>query len=101
MLLADATGSIRLTPLQAIPSHGALIEMEVRTEQGGWTTDDPGLERNDLRAVVRWLRTLARGRRAKELGFMEPNLRFECLAADEPVRIRVWFEGEARPVWAP
>ena len=35
------------------------------------------------------------------MGFMEPNLRFECLTDEEPVRIRVWFEGEARPEWAP
>lgn len=101
MLLADASGSIRLTPLQATPSHGALIEMEVRAEGGRWMTDDPGLERNDLREIVRWLRSIGRGRRPKELGFMEPNLRFECLTEDEPVRIRVWFEGEARPEWAP
>ena len=84
-----------------LPSHGGLIEMEVQTDRGTWKTLDPGLERNDLRALSRWLRTLAGGRRAKELGFMEPNLRFECLADAEPVRIRVWFEGEARPDWAP
>ena len=84
-----------------MPGSRALIEMEVQAERGRWTSDDPGLERNDLRAIVRWLRSIGRGRRPKELGFMEPNLRFECLTEGEPVRIRVWFEGEARPEWAP
>jgi hypothetical protein len=37
----------------------------------------------------------------KELGFTEPNLRFECLRNPEPAVIRVWFEGEVRPSWAP
>jgi hypothetical protein len=101
VLLSDATGSFRLTPLLAAPSHAGLIEMEVQTERGRWATDDPGLERSDLRAIVRWLRSIGRGRRPKELGFMEPNLRFECLTDGEPVRIRVWFEGEAKPEWAP
>jgi hypothetical protein len=33
---------------------------------------------------------------------MEPNLRFERLRADgDRIWIRVWFEGEARPEWAP
>jgi hypothetical protein len=101
MILSDERGALRLSALAARPSHDGVIEMEVRTERGTWTTDDPGLERNDLRALTRWLRTLARGRQPKELGFMEPNLRFECLASGEPVQIRVWFEGEARPEWAP
>jgi len=99
VVLSDSHGLLRLTPLR--PKAGAAVELEVRMERGRWTSDDPGLERNDLRAIARWLRSIGRGRRPKELGFLEPNLRFECLTDDEQVRIRVWFEGEARPEWAP
>jgi hypothetical protein len=102
MVLSDATSSFRIALLEVLPSHDGVIELEVRTRQGSWSTLDPGLERNDLRALARWLMQLAKGRRPQELGFMEPNLRFECLSrGDEPIRIRVWFEGEARPEWAP
>ena len=102
MFLSDENGSVRLTPLQAMPGGASLIEMEVHTTHGPWTTHDPGIDRNDLRKIARWLREIGRGRQPKELAFMEPNLRFEHLRADgDRIAIRVWFEGEARPEWAP
>jgi len=57
---------------------------------------------SDVLALARWLLNLSRGRTSKELGFVEPNLSFECLeVGPESARVRVWFELEARPSWAP
>ena len=101
MNLRDATGSLTLVPVRRRPGGWALIELSVAMARGSWTTYDECLERRDVRDLIRWLREIARGRMPKELAFTEPNLRFECLTNDELARIRVWFELEARPSWAP
>lgn len=101
MLLCDSEGSLRLVPVRRRPEGWALIELEVQMDRGSWKTLDECLERGEVRALVRWLRKIARGQTPKELGFAEPNLRFECLANSDGARIRVWFEGEVRPSWAP
>ena len=46
---------------------------------------------------------LGEGRPADgELDFTEPNLAFELVeASSQEVRLRVWFELESRPDWAP
>lgn len=100
MLLSDSKRSFRLTPVRRRPEGWALIELEVRMERGSWKAIDDCLERREVRWLIRWLRKIARGQSPKELGFTEPNLRFECLANDDAARIRVWFEGEVRPNWA-
>jgi hypothetical protein len=56
--------------------------------------------RAELRKIVGWLRRIGAGRTPKPLEFTEPNLAFECVRNDEHAEIRVWFQGEVRPIWA-
>lgn len=101
VLLSDGKNELRLTPVRRRPEGWALIELKVKMDRGSWEALDECLERREVRWLVRWLRKIARGQTPKELGFTEPNLRFECLRNPQPAVVRVWFEGEVRPSWAP
>ena len=102
MILRDPAGMLKLVPVRRQPDGWALIEVAVEMAQGSWTAVDECLEQREVRGLARWLDEVARGRAPGEFGFIEPNLRFECLGNDgERARLRVWFEGELRPDWAP
>src|SRR5436190_20460131 len=74
-----------------------LIRVDVRTEDAAWCKTDPCLLTADVAALADWLEDPE-----GELAFMEPNLAFECLERDgSDARLRVWFELESRPDWAP
>jgi hypothetical protein len=101
MVLADARGRLTLEPVRRRPEGWALVRVAVESPAGSWEALDECLLRSEIRRLRRWLRDIARGRTPGELGFVEPNLRFVCVSADEEAQLRVWFEGELRPAWRP
>ena len=77
------------------------IKIRVKLPQGSWTAIDPSLLTRELVSLTEWLESIADGKRVdSEESFIEPNLRFELLE-EEPKRLRVYFELESRPSWAP
>ena len=77
------------------------VKIRVKLSQGTWTTTDPSLLTWELVSLTEWLESIADSKRVdSEESFMEPNLRFE-LIEEEPKRLRVYFELESRPSWAP
>jgi hypothetical protein len=100
MYVADGTSSLRLTLLRRSGAF-AVIEVDASAGEGSWKAVDEALERREVRWLVRWLRDIGKGRDPKELGFTEPNLRFECLSNGDAAKLRIWFEGELRPPWRP
>jgi len=77
------------------------IRIRVKLSQGTWTATDPSLLTWELVSLIEWLESIADSNRVdSEASFMEPNLRFE-LIEEEPKRLRIYFELESRPSWAP
>src|SRR5438128_6537496 len=77
------------------------IKIRVQLAQGSWTATDPSLLTWELASLAEWLESIAEGKPvALEESFLEPNLRFE-LSEGETKRLRVYFELESRPAWAP
>jgi hypothetical protein len=80
------------------------IRIHAQTERGGWNATDPSLTTADIARLADWLEAIAEGRIQKgdELDFIEPNLSFGLHAeAGDTVTLRIWFELESRPPWAP
>ncbi len=105
------TGPVRLEALQyEFPGEATgsdadwlFICVRVKTPQGNWTARDACLETQDVSEIAEWLHALAAGEPAdRELEFLEPNLAFEVLSRRPGwVALRIWFELELRPEWAP
>jgi hypothetical protein len=79
------------------------IRIHVETERGGWSATDPSLTTADVIRLADWLEAIAEAKgQESEVDFIEPNLSFGLHAesADE-VTLRIWFELESRPPWAP
>jgi hypothetical protein len=79
------------------------IRIDVESERGSWNATDPSLLTGDVEGLARWLDAVAEGRaQEREIDFLEPNLSFELRdESDGGVTLRVWFELESRPSWAP
>jgi hypothetical protein len=79
------------------------ITTHVQSERGSWSSTDPSLLTADIERLADWLDGVADGRaQDAEIDFMEPNLSFELRrASGNDVTVRVWFELESRPPWAP
>lgn len=77
------------------------INIRVRLPEGSWTSTDPSLLTWEVASLAQWLESIAEGVSAEsEQSFLEPNLRFELMQS-EPKTLRVYFELESRPPWAP
>jgi hypothetical protein len=79
------------------------VRIDVESERGNWSSTDPSLSTSDAAWLADWLDSVSESRAERhEVGFLEPNLSFELLdeSADELI-LRVWFELESRPAWAP
>jgi hypothetical protein len=114
VLLADKNGSrFELTILgyqyPAIvddewDSNWLNIRIHAQTERGGWSATDPSLTTADVVRLADWLDAVAEGRiqKCEEVDFIEPNLAFGLhTEAGDKVTLRIWFELESRPPWAP
>lgn len=77
------------------------IRIDVKLHKRSWTSTDPSLLTWELASLIEWLDSIADGKAVEsEESFMEPNLRFE-LTGEESRNLRVYFEVESRPTWAP
>lgn len=74
-----------------------------RPERGRWRSTDPSLLAGDVERLADWLEGGVEGpARDAEIDFLEPNLSFALYrASGDDVTLRVWFELESRPPWAP
>lgn len=68
--------------------------------RGRWKFTDPCLTTFELKALASWLRDVPVGGPNRELGFTEPNLRFEHVEEAAGDYLYVWFAQEASPPWA-
>jgi len=76
------------------------ITIRVNHPRGTWTSTDSCLLTWEVARLAEWLAAIANGDDAvDEEDFIEPNLRFQLL--DNRSRLRVYFELECRPSWAP
>jgi hypothetical protein len=78
------------------------VAIDVRTDNGSWTSTDPSLLTSDVERLASWLDSVAADRTdVSEISFLEPNLSFGLHSqAGDTLTIRVWFELESRPAWA-
>jgi len=77
------------------------IRIDVTIQKGSWTSTDPSLLTWELKGLSEWLDSVADANNLEiEESFLEPNLRFE-LNGDKAKTLRVYFELESRPSWAP
>ncbi|MFN7966178.1 MAG: hypothetical protein U0V87_10875 [Acidobacteriota bacterium] len=83
-------------------SNWLIIEGEVAHPRGAWTFRDPCLLAYEVSRLADWLGSLARGTPTSgEKSFMEPNISFRSVESPTGPNVRVYFELEARPPWAP
>jgi hypothetical protein len=78
------------------------IRIEATHPGGKWKATDPSLLTYEAAELADWLDGVANGSivAPSELSFLEPNLRFELIEKPSPT-VRVYFELESRPKWAP
>lgn len=75
------------------------IAGSVHLNKKTWTFQDPCLLNFEALRLIDWLKSVSQNAPSSDsIGFIEPNLEFELL---EEEKIRVYFELEARPKWAP
>jgi hypothetical protein len=112
MRLVGSEGSLELTlvgyqypQLATAPYDSNWLNVEVRVQhpRGSWTAQDPCLLTYDVAGLADWLEAVAVGRETDaEHGFMEPDLLFRAGTDSSGTRfVRVYFELELRPAWAP
>jgi hypothetical protein len=77
------------------------INIRVKHLRGSWSSTDPCMLTWEMASLAKWLESIADGEPVdSEESFTEPNLRFELLE-DSSKKLRVYFELECRPSWAP
>jgi hypothetical protein len=78
------------------------IAINVCAAQGAWTATHPSLLTYEVEHLADWFEGLAEGRPVDDkVHFIEPNLSFEVQGTESEKRLRVYFELESRPSWAP
>jgi hypothetical protein len=83
-------------------SNWLAVEGKVTHPRGNWTFNDPCLLTYEASRLADWLGSFARGTPVSdEVRFIEPNISFRSVASPTGPRLRVYFELEARPPWAP
>jgi hypothetical protein len=112
MRLVGRDGALELTLVgyqfphfATVPWDSNWLNVRVRVQhpRGNWTAQDPCLLTSDVAELADWLDAVAARREEDaEHGFMEPNLLFRSgTDAEEHRFVRVYFELELRPTWAP
>jgi len=81
-------------------SEWLIVAGSVWCARGRWKFRDPCLCTFELRALVDWLRDVPVGGPEREIGFLEPNLRFEHVESPEGDVLLVAFSQESSPPWA-
>ncbi len=81
-------------------SNWLIVAGEVSCPRGRWRFSNSCLCAVEIKALADWLRDVAGGRAERELGFIEPNLRFELVEAADGPLLSVVFSQECAPPWA-
>jgi len=81
-------------------SEWLIISGEVSCAQGRWSFNDPCLCTFEVQTLATWLRDVPVGGPERELGFTEPNLRFEHVERRDGDVLLVSFSQESSPPWA-
>jgi hypothetical protein len=81
-------------------SEWLIIAGDVSCARGGWKFRDPCLCTFELQALAAWLRDVRIGGPEREIGFVEPNLRFEHIEGSAGDFLLVAFSQECSPPWA-
>ena len=77
------------------------INIRVKHPRGSWSSTDPCLLTYELASLIEWLESIVNDEPVdSEIDFIEPNLHF-ALLTDGTKKLRVYFELECRPSWAP
>ena len=87
-------------------SNGLLVSVRVASARGTWEVVDPCLTTWETRRLASWLAAVAQGRmRGAVATLTEPNLSIRATVdlptAPARVGLRICFELENRPPWAP
>ena len=78
------------------------IRITVQHPRGRWAATDPSLLTWELAKLGDWLSSFAKSAQVESgCDFLEPNLRFALEETDLGRVLRVYFELESRPRWAP
>jgi hypothetical protein len=79
------------------------VKIDVVSHQGSWSCTDPTLLTDEVESLASWLEAIAAAQpHDKAISFLEPNLCFELRdESGDNLTLRVWFELESRPIWAP
>lgn len=90
-------------PEDGLDSNWLDIKIDVVSHQGSWSGTDPTLLTDELESLAHWLEAIAAAQpHEPEISFLEPNLCFELRdESGDNMTLRVWFELESRPIWAP
>jgi hypothetical protein len=81
-------------------SEWLIISGEAMCAQGRWTFRDPCLCTFEVQTLAAWLRDVRIGGPKREIGFTEPNLRFEHIERRDGDILSVAFSQECSPPWA-
>ncbi len=83
-------------------SNWLIIQVDVIHPKGAWTAVDPCLLTFDVEWLARWLEDVhSNSNKRPECSFLEPCLEFQVEVNEKSKRVlRVYFELEARPIWA-
>jgi hypothetical protein len=77
------------------------IRISAANDRGSWNATDASLTTGEVASLADWLDAIAgRGGARQELDFIEPDLSFELVEANDSALLRAWFELELRPRWA-
>jgi hypothetical protein len=82
-------------------SNGLLVAVRVVSPHGTWHVVDPCLTTWEAARLASWLGSVAAGPDGAGRRLVEPNLSVVASPAGERLGLRVCFELETRPPWAP
>ena len=82
-------------------SNWLVIQVEVAHPSGSWTASGAALLTYEASELAEWLDKCAVGREADEISFIEPCLHCSFRLEAEVSWLRVYFDLELRPRWAP
>jgi hypothetical protein len=83
-------------------SNWLIIAGDVIHPNGSWRFSDPCLLTYEGKRLASWMESIAEGEPVESIcGFIEPNLQFRAVLGVDLRVLRVYFELEARPKWAP
>jgi hypothetical protein len=83
-------------------SNWLVIRVDVSHPRGAWQASDAALLTYEVARLADWLEAVESGCASeREIGFTEPNLELRVVDSGGRRKLRVQFDLELRPSWAP